>query len=56
MEHARSPIKSRRTNVALNLNNVSDKRYIVPGYTGYTGANYGDPRNIMLTLKYTPRL
>ena len=40
----------------MNLNNIADKRYIVPGYTGYTGANYGDPRNIMLTLKYTPRL
>ena len=43
-------------NIAMNLNNIADKRYIVPGYTGYTGANYGDPRNIMLTLKYTPRL
>lgn len=42
-------------NIAMNLNNIADKRYIVPGYTGYTGATYGDPRNIMLTLKYTPR-
>lgn len=42
-------------NIAMNLNNIADKRYIVPGYTGYTGTTYGDPRNIMLTLKYTPR-
>lgn len=42
-------------NIAMNLNNIFDKRYIVPGYTGYTGANYGDPRNVMFTVKYTPR-
>ncbi|AXH13123.1 TonB-dependent siderophore receptor [Halarcobacter bivalviorum] len=39
------------TNLQLNVNNVFDKKY----YSGI-GANsmtYGDPRNVMLTLKYT---
>jgi len=47
---------TRELNVALNVNNVFDKRYVLPGYVGYTGASYGDPRNVMLTLKYTPKL
>lgn len=42
-------------NLALNLNNVFDKHYVLPGFIGYTGATYGDPRNVMLTLKYTPK-
>lgn len=47
---------TRELNVAVNVNNVFDKRYVLPGYVGYTGATYGDPRNVMLTLKYTPKL
>ncbi|WP_429951818.1 TonB-dependent siderophore receptor [Comamonas sediminis] len=42
--------------VALNVNNVFDKHYILPGFVGYTGGTYGDPRNAMLTVKYTPKL
>ena len=42
-------------NLALNVNNVFDKHYVLPGFVGYTGATYGDPRNVMLTLKYTPK-
>ncbi|WP_423935724.1 TonB-dependent siderophore receptor [Comamonas sp. 23] len=42
--------------VALNVNNLFDKHYILPGFVGYTGGTYGDPRNAMLTLKYTPKL
>jgi len=47
---------TRELNLALNVNNVFDKRYVLPGYVGYTGASYGEPRNVMLTLKYTPKL
>ncbi|MET4575496.1 TonB-dependent siderophore receptor [Ottowia thiooxydans] len=43
-------------NLALNVNNVFDRRYLQPGFIGYTGGTYGDPRNFMLTLKYTPKL
>lgn len=43
-------------NLAMNVNNVFDKRYVLPGFIGYTGASYGEPRNVMFTLKYTPRL
>lgn len=43
--------------LAVNLNNLLDKRYYVPGYNGNDGNNdYGSPRNLMFTLKYTPRL
>ena len=38
--------------LALNINNIFDKRYVISGYTGYNGATYGEPRNVMLTLKY----
>ncbi|MGJ7543479.1 TonB-dependent siderophore receptor [Variovorax sp. LT1R16] len=42
---------------AVNLNNVFDKRYWTPGYAEKNGANeYGDPRNVMFTVKYTPKL
>ncbi|WP_159916312.1 TonB-dependent receptor [Pantoea sp. 18069] len=47
---------TREVNVAVNVNNVFDKRYVLPGYVGYTGSTYGEPRNVMLTLKYTPTL
>ncbi len=47
---------TREVNVAVNVNNVFDKRYVLPGYVGYTGASYGEPRNVMVTVKYTPKL
>ncbi|PHV30051.1 TonB-dependent siderophore receptor [Janthinobacterium sp. BJB426] len=42
--------------LSLNVNNVLDKRYIIPAYNT-TGSNnyYGDPRNVQFTLKYTPK-
>ncbi|MGK5048366.1 TonB-dependent siderophore receptor [Janthinobacterium sp. GB4P2] len=42
--------------LSVNVNNVLDKRYIIPAYNN-TGSNnyYGDPRNLQLTLKYTPK-
>ncbi|WP_256081107.1 TonB-dependent receptor [Massilia sp. YIM B04103] len=41
--------------LALNVNNVFDKRYYVPAYSTTASNNhYGDPRSAMLTLKYTP--
>lgn len=43
--------------LAMNLNNVLDKRYWIPGFAEQNGNNdYGDPRNVMFTLKYTPKL
>ncbi len=41
--------------LSVNVNNVFDKRYIIPAYNT-TGSNnyYGDPRNVQFTLKYTP--
>jgi TonB-dependent siderophore receptor len=43
--------------LALNLNNVFDKRYWIPGFNEQNGNNdYGDPRNVMLTLTYRPNL
>ena len=43
-------------NLSLNVNNVFDKRYWIPGYGSQDGNNeFGDPRNVMLTLKFTPR-
>ncbi|CAN7317564.1 TonB-dependent siderophore receptor [Pseudorhodoferax sp. LjRoot39] len=43
-------------NLAVNVNNLLDKRYWLPGFVGYSGFDFGDPRNVMFTLKYTPRL
>ncbi|MGV8865397.1 MAG: TonB-dependent siderophore receptor [Janthinobacterium svalbardensis] len=42
--------------LSVNVNNVLDKRYIIPAYNT-TGSNnyFGDPRNVQLTLKYTPK-
>ncbi|WFR79062.1 TonB-dependent receptor [Janthinobacterium rivuli] len=42
--------------LSLNVNNVFDKRYIIPSYNT-TGSNnyYGDPRNVQFTVKYTPK-
>ena len=41
----------------LNVNNVFDKKYYVPSYNTLSGNNYyGEPRNVMLTMRYAPRL
>jgi len=43
--------------VGLNLNNVFDKKYYVPSYNTLSSNNYyGEPRNVMLTVRYTPKL
>ncbi|MDR5172355.1 TonB-dependent siderophore receptor [Methylobacillus flagellatus] len=40
--------------LALNINNILDKRYYIPAYNETNGNNmYGAPRNAMLTLKYS---
>jgi iron complex outermembrane receptor protein/outer membrane receptor for ferric coprogen and ferric-rhodotorulic acid len=42
--------------VALNVNNLFDKKYYIPSYNSATSNNhYGDPRNIMLTFQYAPK-
>ncbi|MEN0108511.1 MAG: TonB-dependent receptor, partial [Pseudomonas sp.] len=42
--------------LAVNLNNVFDKKYYIPAYNDPDGGNYyGDPRNVMFTVKYTPQ-
>ena len=42
--------------VAINFNNLLDKVYYVPSYTAVASNNYyGDPRNVMFTVKYTPQ-
>ncbi len=42
--------------LALNANNLFDKHYYVPGYNQLNGSNsFGDPRNFMLSVKYTPQ-
>ncbi len=44
------------TSIAVNINNVFNKRYYIASYNGIDGSNYyGDPRNVMFTLKYTPK-
>lgn len=46
---------SSEVDLALNANNLFDKRYYQPGFAAGDGANnFGDPRNLMLTVKYTP--
>lgn len=41
--------------LAVNANNLFDKRYYLPGYAAADGANnFGDPRNVMFSVKYTP--
>lgn len=41
----------------LNVNNVFDKKYYVPSYNTLGGNNYyGEPRNVMLTVRYAPKL
>ena len=42
--------------LALNANNLFDKTYYNPGYNQLNGSNnFGDPRNFMLSVKYTPQ-
>jgi outer membrane receptor for ferric coprogen and ferric-rhodotorulic acid len=42
--------------LALNANNLFDKTYYNPGYNQLNGSNnFGDPRNVMLSVKYTPQ-
>lgn len=42
--------------LAVNVNNLFDKRYVIPSYNDTGGNNhFGDPRNVQLTLKYTPK-
>lgn len=46
---------SREIDLAVNANNLFDKRYYLPGYAAADGANnFGDPRNLMFSVKYTP--
>ncbi|MBD9483351.1 TonB-dependent siderophore receptor [Pseudomonas sp. PDM14] len=41
--------------LALNANNLFDKRYYLPGFAAVDGSNnFGDPRNLMFSVKYTP--
>lgn len=48
---------SPEVSLALNVNNIFDKRYYIPSYNAVNANNYyGDPRNVMFTLKYTPTL
>ncbi|KAG1525629.1 hypothetical protein G6F50_018446 [Rhizopus delemar] len=43
--------------LTAGLNNVFDKKYYVPSYNTVTGNNYyGEPRNVMLTVRYAPKL
>jgi outer membrane receptor for ferric coprogen and ferric-rhodotorulic acid len=42
--------------VAANLNNMFDKKYYIPAYNANWGSNYyGDQRNVMFTMTYTPQ-
>ncbi|WP_085690369.1 MULTISPECIES: TonB-dependent receptor [unclassified Pseudomonas] len=42
--------------LAVNANNLFDKKYISAGYNQLDGNNnFGDPRNLMFTVKYTPQ-
>lgn len=42
--------------LAVNANNLFDKTYITPAYNQINGNNnFGDPRNLMFTVKYTPQ-
>ncbi|TRX73011.1 TonB-dependent siderophore receptor [Pseudomonas mangiferae] len=43
--------------VAANLNNLLDKTYYVPAYATIDYNNYyGEPRNLMFSVRYTPAL
>jgi len=48
---------SEEIDLAVNANNLFDKRYYLPGYAAADGSNnFGEPRNLMLSVKYTPQL
>jgi len=41
--------------LAVNANNLFDKQYITAAYNQLSGNNnFGDPRNLMFSVKYTP--
>lgn len=43
--------------LAVNLNNLFDKRYYIPAFAETNGNNmYGDPRNLLFSVRYTPQL
>ena len=43
--------------LAVNANNLFDKHYLVSGYNQLDGNNnFGEPRNLMFSVKYTPQL
>ena len=43
-------------NLAVNANNLFDKTYITSAYNQLNGNNnFGDPRNLMFSVKYTPQ-
>ena len=47
---------SPEVNLALNANNLFDKKYWVAGFNQLNGSNnYGEPRNLMFSVKYTPQ-
>ena len=42
--------------LAMNANNLFDKKYIAAGYNQLDGNNnFGDPRNVMFSVKWTPQ-
>ncbi|MBC3207451.1 TonB-dependent siderophore receptor [Pseudomonas sp. SWRI111] len=46
---------SEEIGLALNANNLFDKRYYTAAYNQLNGNNnFGDPRNVMFSVKYTP--
>ena len=46
---------SKEIGLAVNANNLFDKRYYTAAYNQLNGNNnFGDPRNVMFSVKYTP--
>jgi outer membrane receptor for ferric coprogen and ferric-rhodotorulic acid len=46
---------TKEVGLALNANNLFDKHYYTAGYNQLDGNNnFGDPRNVMFSVKYTP--
>ncbi|WP_095190116.1 TonB-dependent receptor [Pseudomonas sp. Irchel 3E19] len=47
---------SKEIGLAVNANNLFDKRYYTAAYNQLNGNNnFGDPRNVMFSVKYTPQ-
>ncbi|MCE1061641.1 TonB-dependent siderophore receptor [Pseudomonas plecoglossicida] len=47
---------SDEVSLAVNFNNIFDKVYYIPSYAAVSANNYyGDPRNFMFSVKYTPQ-